>query len=176
MAQKKWFPILFVGAGAMLVLFGKQLFGYVIEDIEEGIHYRTNGFRLKFTGNLLTIPVINIKIPQYLSLIIEMSFENRNPIGGKVNSFTGSVRYGKGGTLIGMVTNSGFDLPPNQSRNVAFQTNIDLITAPSAVKEILSKVKAGEYKKLWLDGKVYITVGGKGIVINMSRELSILEI
>ena len=112
---KRYLPVLLVAAGGAIVIFGQKWFENATDNFVAGIGTKFSNLRLKLIG-LTTLRVTAI-----------MTVTNTNPIGGKVNKFTGSLKYGANGQQIVPVNVGTFTLPANGTAKANVISEISLL-------------------------------------------------
>lgn len=158
-------------AGAALAVFGSGWIARLTEDFANGIGVTIRKMKFKFTGNLFTIPILNVKVPRSLTIFTSVTIRNSNPVGGKVKSTDLRISYGKGGTYLAPIKSGEFTLSGNSSADVEFTSDLNLVTTPQAVAQVVKQAADGTLKKLWVSGTLNTTFGP----VPIDQEVPIFE-
>lgn len=137
---KKFLPLLLIGAGAAIVIFGQKWFSDATDKFVSGIGYKFNKLKFKFSG--LTM----------LRVTAVMTVINQNSIGGKVESFNGSLKYGRNGQQIVPIYVNQFNLPANGQAQANIISDINVLQLGGSLVTVVQQIIGGDYKKLWLTG------------------------
>lgn len=156
---RRYLPLLLVAGGAAIVIFGQRWFDNVTDKFVNGIGYKFRNLKLKFR-NVTTLQVTAV-----------MTITNTNAIGGKVNSFTGEIRYGQNGPKIVPVNVAAFNLPANGSVDANIISEVNVFQLAASAQDVVKAIAAGNLKKLWLRGKLDTTFAQ----IPIDTEISPLE-
>lgn len=156
---KKFLPVLLIAGGAAIVLFGQKWFADFTDKFVNGIGYKFSNLKLKLTG------FGNLQVTAL------MTITNNNPIGGRVNSFTGQLKYGQNGQQIVPVNVSAFNLPANGSAQANIISQVPLLALAGNIQNVVTAISNGDYKKLWLTGNLNTTFAQ----IPIDTEISPLE-
>lgn len=155
--KKKKDNILWWLLGGVAALFAFGGFNRLIEDFQNNIGFTIIKVKIGFSGSIIS--VFNINIPSALRFTIQSEIRNANPVGGQVLGFNGRITYGKGGPLLATVTNTGFDLPPNQTTKADFYTDVSFLSMPQSVREIVAQVRTGQIKNVFVVGTLSTSYG-----------------
>jgi len=136
---KRYLPFMLVGGGAAIVIFGQKWFDSATDKFVAGIGYKFSNLKLKLSGLNLRVTAI-------------MTITNTNSLGGKVNSFTGSLKFGEGGQQIVPVNVAQFNLPPNGSVNADIVSQISLLQLAGNIQTVVQSIVGGDLRKLHLSG------------------------
>lgn len=161
--------------GAVLAFVAYQVASKFVENYENGIGVSIKKVRFKFTGSLISFSLFGkqINIPQYATWFIEAQIRNDNAIGGNIQGFDGWINYGlpPNGIQVAPLKAGNFQLPARGTVTPVFQIDQDLLSVPLVVKNIVAKIKAGEYKKVFIAGKLRTSLGA----VNVAQEVSLLS-
>lgn len=153
--------VLFI-LGLAAALFGRQLFGNLIEDFSNGIGVTFKKIRFNYS----------LTSPTTINLLLDVKIRNSNIIGGTVSSFNSSLRFGKDGIILTSIINNGFVLPANGEVNTTFTAPVELLAGSQAVKNVWQQVVSGSLKKLFVQGTLNTNFGS----IPIEQEVSIFEV
>jgi len=142
---RRYMPVILLGTGAALVIFGRQFFDNATDNFINGINYQFHGLKLKF-ANVTTLRVTAI-----------LTITNTNSFGGKVNRFNGSLKYGRTGPQIVPINVGQFNLPAGGSADAQVISEVGLLQLGGNLVEVVRSVIKGDLKKLWLSGTLDTT-------------------
>ncbi len=174
-ANQRLIAVGLVLVGVLVTVLGGGLVKNLVEDYQNNIGVTIKKVRFKFTGSLLSFQIFGkqVNIPRYATWFIETEIRNDNLVGATVQGFDGWLRYGSGSNAVNVapLTATQFAIPGKSVENPVFQINQDLLNLPLVGKELVSKIKAGEYKKIYVAGKLRTSVGS----VDIEQEVSLLE-
>lgn len=164
-----------MAVGVVIALLGTGFVNNLVEDYQNNIGVTIKKVRFKFTGSLFSFQLFGktIKIPKYASWFIETQIRNDNAFGGTVQGFDGFLRYGSGANAVNVapLKATQFALPGKSTATPTFQLDQDLFGLPVVAKDIVSKIKDGQYKKIFVAGKLRTTLGS----VDIEQEVSLLS-
>lgn len=142
----------------LAVVFGKNLFGNLTENFQDGISFKPIGVRVRLTDNF-NIPYTDIGVPTSIEFLIDVGFKNSNAVKLGINNMRGNFRYGKGGQVIMPITaNSAFEIPANGDVVVTFSSKRGFLELTETFKTLFKDKKI---KRVFLDARVdYELIGG----------------
>lgn len=157
---KRFVPVLLVLGGAALAIYGREWFSNFIDRFVEGIGFKVRKVRLKFR-NLTN-----------LDITLESTITNKNSIGGTATAFDAKLTFGRGGPVLTTLSlPAPIPLPANGSVDANIMASVNLFTLGASVQEIINQIKAGTFRKLWLEGVLKTNF----VALPVSSEVTIFQ-
>lgn len=157
---RKYLPWIALAGGIVIAVYGQELLNKFTGEFINGIGYKFKNAKFKLINGFTK-----------LRFTCTMVITNKNPLGGKVNSFEGKLTYGRNGSEIVPINVGTFNLPPNGSAEAQVISEVALLSLASNVQNVVMAVIDGNWKKLWIKGQLKTTF----VNIPIDSEASLLE-